>query len=408
MHLRSMFSVWPPVLQLVLLLMHSPMVLTQDVNIEIKPMEESQSHMFTHEFESSFSILDHIQTQLLKNKIQTFCQETMLSADDVIECSDKILSHSLTIYYEQGGHVKQIPSYLDPERVVSSFRKELVEEACSGYLGEVMSDCHQAAADAIQSIKILHMGSKMEELKSHIDTNDLIPVAPNWRNDTEGSTIRFHGKLELFQSLADDERVETICEVGFNVGHSTASWLSANPRASVLAFDVSRYMYTAAAINAMGEVFPGRVVTLIEGDSKQSVPNFIELLRHSSRNQIEDPLSIQCNLIFIDGAHDLEGALTDIFNLMPLANATYHRIIIDDMHVPEVKEATDTAINHNWMRVHELREVNRTLCNYADPVMMGPFTGSYVFREKPAHWGCDPTWLKIPAKDTVLVAEYVL
>jgi predicted O-methyltransferase YrrM len=90
------------------------------------------------------------------------------------------------------------------------------------------------------------------------------------------------------QSLADDHQVENICEIGFNAGYSALNFLSSNPTASIVSFDLLEHDYAYAAINALHSMYPSRNLVVIAGDSKIAVKDFHEMRP-----------DFRCNLIFI-------------------------------------------------------------------------------------------------------------
>lgn len=107
-----------------------------------------------------------------------------------------------------------------------------------------------------------------------------------------------------YYRVAAHPAVRRICEVGFNAGHSSALWLTANPTARVDTFDLFDRT-TMAAMVANYELlrarFPGRLHSH-RGDSLRSVP----------AAQLEEP----CDLVHVDGKHDYPHAVLDTVHLM--------------------------------------------------------------------------------------------
>jgi predicted O-methyltransferase YrrM len=112
-----------------------------------------------------------------------------------------------------------------------------------------------------------------------------------------------------------------IGEIGFNVGFSSYAFLSAQPQACVVSFDLAEEAWTNEAKELIDERFPGRH-TLIRGDSRNTVPQF------KQRNP-----SVSFDLAFIDGGHDYEVAKADILNMRPLC--TEKTVVIMDDLLPE-------------------------------------------------------------------------
>jgi hypothetical protein len=139
-------------------------------------------------------------------------------------------------------------------------------------------------------------------------------------NHLEGNVLGFPEKLSILQHYANDPRVETICEVGFNAGYSSLYMALQNPIARFFEFDVFYHNYSAVALSSLQELFfPDRDFVGIAGLSSISVHRFHRMFP-----------STTCNLIFIDGGHSTSAFRADLTNFAHLANRTFHRVIIDD------------------------------------------------------------------------------
>ena len=106
--------------------------------------------------------------------------------------------------------------------------------------------------------------------------------------DQEGGVVDFFQKTKILQEYADDYRVESICEIGFNAGHSAAFLLAANPTASFVSFDNFHHNYSAYAARSVHALFPQRRIVFQVGDSRQSVLRFHETFP-----------DFKCNLMFV-------------------------------------------------------------------------------------------------------------
>ena len=136
------------------------------------------------------------------------------------------------------------------------------------------------------------------------------------RPPLEGSTSP--EELLYLASTAQRSGAVVIGEIGFNAGFSTQVFLTANPKARVVSFDLVEHGYTKVAKEILDKKFPGRH-TLIAGDSTKTVPEFGR----------QNP-DVRFDLFFIDGGHDYEVAKADIMNVMPLCTADT-AVIIDDL-----------------------------------------------------------------------------
>lgn len=168
----------------------------------------------------------------------------------------------------------------------------------------------------------------VEFLKTSVVLNDRIGTildSPSWMTDQElegNSRDSFH-KSKILQDMADDDRVETICEIGTNAGYSAINFLIANSQAKLISFDLSAHAYTGAAIRVIQELYPDRITAFISGNSSISVPSAAALL---SQNK--------CNVIFIDGGHATWDLRADIDNMRAYANESFNILVIDDLDMP--------------------------------------------------------------------------
>jgi hypothetical protein len=133
----------------------------------------------------------------------------------------------------------------------------------------------------------------------------------------EGFSTQEPPEVAAYIEMAQDESVHTICETGFNAGHSTLVWLLANPTAHVYSFDLGQYAYTTAAAAFLKQKFPDRF-TLTVGDSTQTLPKFV----------LDHP-DVRCDLAVVDGGHMYEVASADLLNMQALSSAVA-RVVVDD------------------------------------------------------------------------------
>lgn len=109
----------------------------------------------------------------------------------------------------------------------------------------------------------------------------------------------------------------TVGEIGFNTGHSAAAFLSSNPHAKLVSFDIGEHPYVDDAKTFIDKTFPGRH-TLIVGDSMGTLPEYAR----------ED--TARFSMLFVDGGHDYRTALADIRNGRD-ATEPGATVIIDDL-----------------------------------------------------------------------------
>lgn len=176
----------------------------------------------------------------------------------------------------------------------------------------------------------------------------LILGNPNWMDYVEGNCLPYFNKVVTLQKYAQDPRVETICEIGFNAGYSAISMLLANTMAKFYSFDIMLNNYTSAAIQHVYKLFPERDILVIAGNSKDTIK------KANSMKLFEDN---KCNLVFVDGDHRREGLLNDLYNIIGILNTTYHRVIVDDIEMPELANIW-LQLDPNKIRKHEVIKAN--------------------------------------------------
>ena len=109
--------------------------------------------------------------------------------------------------------------------------------------------------------------------------------------------------------LAKIPWVKTVCEIGFNAGHSAVSWLAANPDIFLYSFDLGYHKYTRPIAQYLKQRYPGRF-EIILGDSTKTLPKFIA--SHPT---------VKCDVMSIDGGHFYDIALHDFNNFRKMASA---------------------------------------------------------------------------------------
>jgi len=133
---------------------------------------------------------------------------------------------------------------------------------------------------------------------------------------TEGHSNEIPHEEYALNSLARGRT--TICQTGFNAGHSALRFLL-HSNAHVYLFDLGSHDYAKPAADWIQDRFPDRH-SVIWGDSAQTLPSFHE----------QNP-NLKCDLIFIDGGHSKEIAQADFGNFRAMATST-SKVFIDDVH----------------------------------------------------------------------------
>ena len=183
----------------------------------------------------------------------------------------------------------------------------------------------------------LHRSLKMVDYFLHVSPLDEAialkhPGGQLWKSYQneilEGNSLGFFSKIQALSELADDPRVETICEIGFNAGYSALNFLVSNPTARFISFDLFEHSYTPFAVQVLHDMFPARSITVIAGSSLYTVPTYAEA---------QNALSPMCNLLFIDGGHTPDILRADMANFARLANRTYNKVVVDDIESPDLE-----------------------------------------------------------------------
>uniref|UniRef100_A0A7S0AWE8 Cephalosporin hydroxylase n=1 Tax=Pyrodinium bahamense TaxID=73915 RepID=A0A7S0AWE8_9DINO len=135
---------------------------------------------------------------------------------------------------------------------------------------------------------------------------------------TEGNSGQqpAHKEQVRYNEWATNGHLSTLCETGFNAGHSALRFLALS-EAHVYEFDLGEHPYAMPAEGFLTDSFPGRL-NVTWGDSTRTLPSFHEA----------HPL-VKCSLMIVDGGHSYEVALSDLKSFAKMA-ADEHILAIDD------------------------------------------------------------------------------
>ncbi|MEG7523379.1 MAG: class I SAM-dependent methyltransferase, partial [Chromatiales bacterium] len=169
----------------------------------------------------------------------------------------------------------------------------------------------------------------------------------------------------LYYWLAGRPWVNTICETGFNAGHSTLQWLTGNDHTKVYSFDLGSHKYARPMGEYFERTFPGRF-NLSIGNSLTTVPRF------STKHP-----EVVCDIIVIDGGHSNKVALGDLRNMRAHANIEHNLLVLDDFPSHYLTFLTDIGSAWNTMRADGL-VVERFACTEQTKRRRGYVIGYYV------------------------------
>jgi hypothetical protein len=188
-----------------------------------------------------------------------------------------------------------------------------------------------------QEAQVYHYKLALRQLMRHLDASPGVSTA-----SIEGSTSSFLGKVRLMQAVAHkawgmntESGSRTVCEVGFNAGHSALLWLLAGAT-RVISFELGQYSYSHVAAAWLAERFPGKL-HVVMGDSLHTVPTFSAMFPAE-----------KCNIVVVDGGHLFEHARGDLLNLKKLVDVgprarSSHVLLVDDTNQPPVAAAWEQA-----------------------------------------------------------------
>lgn len=136
--------------------------------------------------------------------------------------------------------------------------------------------------------------------------------------NAEGHSAQIDAQYKTIHYATSQSHVRTVCETGFNLGHSSFNYLTANKRLVVHSFDLGKYGFTWRMSAYLKRKFPNRFFIHF-GDSTDTIPIFME----------ENP-GLQCDFILVDGGHVYSEARSDLRNFAMMANLQGNLIMLDD------------------------------------------------------------------------------
>ena len=148
-------------------------------------------------------------------------------------------------------------------------------------------------------------------------------------------------QYQSYYNLIRAHKPRSICEIGFNGGHSAAVFLSAAGRAARLySFDLGEFTYTRAQVRILNKLFPGQI-DYYEGNSTQTLPSFIDSHRIKGNAR-------PCDIFSVDGSHSYEGAKADIVNAISATRAGGVLVLDDQQSHSEPRRAFNEISKAGW------------------------------------------------------------
>jgi len=161
----------------------------------------------------------------------------------------------------------------------------------------------------------------------------------------EGNCLYYHNSLQLAPELQAKQRnllraadgAHIIMEIGFNAGHSLLLFLMKAPTAHYVIFDICEHSYTRPCFAYLRQSFPAAQLTLIEGNSMQTVPAWIA----ANPGHTFD-------LVHVDGGHAAEIAKADLEGAIQVTR-TGGLIILDDTNDPAIRVQGDLNVQRGFL-----------------------------------------------------------
>jgi hypothetical protein len=180
--------------------------------------------------------------------------------------------------------------------------------------------------------------------------------------DYEGHSSQLLSQMKWYASLAALPWVQTVCEIGFNAGHSAATYLATKDSLKYRAFDIGVHGASRPAAELLEWIFGESRISVAWGDSARTVP-LAELGGATTDNGtvvFNDDASSRpplcCDLAVVDGAHTYDASMLDVLNFARVVGRPDERcrrgredvlplgcglIVVDDILSPDVSSPYD-------------------------------------------------------------------
>ncbi|ESO11207.1 hypothetical protein HELRODRAFT_183447 [Helobdella robusta] len=152
-----------------------------------------------------------------------------------------------------------------------------------------------------------------------------------WSED--GHTAMFPTEHLALHFLASREFVRSVCETGFNYGHSSYTFMTARSGNKILSFDIGHHAYTSVIMSYLNRTYPGRFEGVL-GDSSITLPKFVK----------EHP-NHRCNLFFVDGSHTYKIGYSDLKSFSKISDKN-NIIVFDDF--PTLDGSFTNELGRAW------------------------------------------------------------
>ena len=185
--------------------------------------------------------------------------------------------------------------------------------------------------DAIQNTLELHLHSILDIVKTsgaELEGNSIYAHQTFNRVD-----ILYTKQLNLFGIMTPS--ISNICEIGFNAGHSALLMLlGAKAPINLTVFDICEHPYTHPTYQYLRDTFPTCTMSLIEGDSTVTIPQWLSDNPHRLGS---------FDLIHVDGGHSEPCIRNDLANAVKLLKLG-GLMIVDDTNISYINQYVDDLV----------------------------------------------------------------
>jgi hypothetical protein len=196
--------------------------------------------------------------------------------------------------------------------------------------------------------------SKKEEKLKYLE--DIKKIVIDSNAGLEGNSFYYHLTLTEFNELyskqlnlywCGQQAVETICEIGFNAGHSTMLMLLGRSKTPLkfTIFDIGHHQYVKPCYEYIQTQFPHVNFEYVEGDSTVIMPEWINNHKESMHTY---------DVVHVDGGHSEHCISNDLKNtdLLVKKNGI---VIIDDTNSDVINSYVNMYLsNGNYIELSVL------------------------------------------------------
>eukprot|EP00823_Brevimastigomonas_motovehiculus_P006083 TRINITY_DN47_c0_g1_i1.p1 TRINITY_DN47_c0_g1~~TRINITY_DN47_c0_g1_i1.p1 ORF type:complete len:350 (-),score=59.61 TRINITY_DN47_c0_g1_i1:300-1349(-) len=161
---------------------------------------------------------------------------------------------------------------------------------------------------------------RMARIQTIHNALNLIIALARGQENIEGFSAQVTEETAAIARHAIERHPDTICEIGFNGGHSSATWLVSADAANYYGFDMGTHPYSRPTFDFLSLLFLNRM-HLNWGDSTQTLPAFAQTL---------SPPSFVCDIGFVDGGHFGDVPHLDLTCMLSLCD-THSLLMMDDV-----------------------------------------------------------------------------